>query len=169
MIVVKVGGSLFDHPRLVLGLRKYLITLRTEEVWLVPGGGSVVEAIRKLNAIHQLGEEASHWLALQALEVTGEFVKQTIAPGERSGLSRPSAYLEDDDWESLVPNDEDETGELPSSEWSASGLLLFLVAQASRLCFPNRLRAQRVGRHETVLEATRTCSVGGRSLRSDRH
>jgi aspartokinase-like uncharacterized kinase len=108
MIVVKVGGSLFDHPRLVPELRRYLIALPTEEVWLVPGGGSFVEAIRKLDAIHQLGEETSHWLALRALEVTGEFLKGTIAPGQHSGLSRPSAYLEDDDWESLVPNDDDQ-------------------------------------------------------------
>ena len=45
MIVVKVGGSLFDHPRLASGLRAYLHSLAPQEVLLVPGGGPFAEAV----------------------------------------------------------------------------------------------------------------------------
>ncbi|MBA4186417.1 MAG: hypothetical protein C0467_00215 [Planctomycetaceae bacterium] len=79
MIVVKVGGSLFDHPQLGPGLRAYLASLAPEKLLLVPGGGDVVEAIRKLDAIHSLGEEVCHWLALQGMAVAGEFLKQLIS------------------------------------------------------------------------------------------
>ena len=75
MIVVKVGGSLYDHPRLGPGLRTYLDTL-PEPVLLVPGGGEFADAVRKLDALHQLGEESSHWLALHAMNLAGEFLRQ---------------------------------------------------------------------------------------------
>ena len=48
MIVVKVGGSLFDHPRLGPGLRAYLDSLAPADVLLVPGGGPVAGAVREV-------------------------------------------------------------------------------------------------------------------------
>ena len=39
MIVVKIGGSLFDHPRLGAGLC-HLDALAPSDVLLVPGGGA---------------------------------------------------------------------------------------------------------------------------------
>ncbi|HEY3787576.1 MAG TPA: hypothetical protein VGL71_01920 [Urbifossiella sp.] len=77
MIVVKVGGSLYDHPRLGLGLLAYLNSL-PEPVLLVPGGGSFADAVRKLDAIHHLGDDASHSLAMKAMNLAGEFLKQLI-------------------------------------------------------------------------------------------
>ena len=74
MIVVKVGGSLYDHPRLGPGLRAFLDSLG-EPVLLVPGGGGFADAVRKLDALHQLGEEVSHRLALQAMNLAGNFLK----------------------------------------------------------------------------------------------
>jgi 5-(aminomethyl)-3-furanmethanol phosphate kinase len=71
MIVVKVGGSLFDHPKLGSGLRAFLKSLTPSRVLLVPGGGSVAEAVRDLDRIYALGEYASHWLALRAMDVMG--------------------------------------------------------------------------------------------------
>jgi 5-(aminomethyl)-3-furanmethanol phosphate kinase len=78
VIVVKVGGSLFDHPRLGPGLRAYLESLAPYEVLLIPGGGDLAETVRKLDRLHGLGEEASHWLALQTMTITGEFLSQLI-------------------------------------------------------------------------------------------
>jgi aspartokinase-like uncharacterized kinase len=49
-------------------------------VLLVPGGGPTVDAIRRLDAVHNLGEEASHWLALQALSVNAHFLERLL-PG----------------------------------------------------------------------------------------
>jgi aspartokinase-like uncharacterized kinase len=80
VIVVKVGGSLFDHPRLGPGLRAYLDSLAPANVLLVPGGGDVVEAVRKLDAIHALGEETCHELALCGMELTGAFLLRLIGP-----------------------------------------------------------------------------------------
>src|SRR5262249_17943390 len=78
VIVVKVGGSLFDHPRLGPGLRAYLDSLGPARALLVPGGGIVADAVRQLDRVHNLGEEASHWIALRAMEVTGEFLARLI-------------------------------------------------------------------------------------------
>ncbi len=83
MIVVKVGGSLFDHPQLVPGLRGYLDSLAPSELLLVPGGGKVVDAVRELDRVHGLGEDLSHGLAVWALGVTAEFLIHTVARGPR--------------------------------------------------------------------------------------
>jgi aspartokinase-like uncharacterized kinase len=74
MIVVKVGGSLYDHPRLGPGLRAYLDALGAP-VLLVPGGGPLADAVRRLDRTHRLGAEAAHWLALRALAVATGFLE----------------------------------------------------------------------------------------------
>jgi 5-(aminomethyl)-3-furanmethanol phosphate kinase len=99
MIVVKVGGSLYDHPRLGPALRAYLESLAPDDVLLIPGGGDLVEAVRKLDRAHGLGEEASHWLALQAMNVTGDFLKRLIelpAFGSRVRIPDCRAFAWDD-------------------------------------------------------------------------
>lgn len=74
MIVVKVGGSLYSHPKLGHGLQAWLQSLN-EPVLLVPGGGPFADAVRQLNRIHGLAETASHWLAIRAMDQAGEFLK----------------------------------------------------------------------------------------------
>ncbi|VTR91824.1 Aspartate/glutamate/uridylate kinase OS=Pirellula staleyi (strain ATCC 27377 / DSM 6068 / ICPB 4128) GN=Psta_3593 PE=4 SV=1 [Gemmata massiliana] len=78
MIVVKVGGSLFDSPALGPALRTFIESLKPADVLLVPGGGPVADAVRELDRTHGLGEEASHWLALQALSVTKAFLERVV-------------------------------------------------------------------------------------------
>lgn len=82
MIVVKVGGSLFDHPRLGAGLRAYLDSLAPTDVLLVPGGGAAAKVVRELDRTHALGEEASHWLAIAAMDVMGNTLR-VLVPGAR--------------------------------------------------------------------------------------
>jgi aspartokinase-like uncharacterized kinase len=77
--VVKVGGSLYDLPDLRTRLRTWLAQLDADKVLLVPGGGATADAIRHLDRVHQLGEEASHWLAIQALSVNARFL-QVLLP-----------------------------------------------------------------------------------------
>lgn len=78
LTVVKVGGSLFDHPRLRAGLRRYLGSLAGRTL-LVAGGGDFAEAVRRLDRSHALGEEAAHWLALQSLTLSHAFLNQLLA------------------------------------------------------------------------------------------
>src|SRR5262249_46902670 len=97
MIVVKVGGSLYDHPRLGPGLRAFLETL-PGPVLLVPGGGPFADAVRQLDAVHRLGEEAAHWLALRSLDAAAEFLKRLPLPfGSRLNVLDAFAFAVEDD------------------------------------------------------------------------
>ena len=77
MTVVKVGGSLYDHPALAAGLRSYLMTLPPPVV-LVPGGGPLADAVRQLDAVHRLGEAAAHRVALRSLSTAAEFLRALV-------------------------------------------------------------------------------------------
>jgi aspartokinase-like uncharacterized kinase len=79
-LVIKVGGSLYDLPDLGARLRSFLQSLDTSSVLLVPGGGILADAIRDLDAGHQIGEEVAHWLALRCLTVAAHFLS-ALLPG----------------------------------------------------------------------------------------
>jgi aspartokinase-like uncharacterized kinase len=79
MIVVKVGGSLYDLPDLGDRLRRFLGTL-AGPVLLFPGGGITADAIREFDRVHRLGDEAAHWLALGACSLNGRLLAQLL-PG----------------------------------------------------------------------------------------
>ena len=101
MIVVKIGGSLFDHPRLgALGLQAYLDALAPSDVLLVPGGGAAVEAVRVLDRVHALGEEASHWLAIAAMDVM-ENTLRVLVPEFACSIASPSCRTMNPDQERL--------------------------------------------------------------------
>ena len=77
--IVKVGGSLFDLPDLAARLHAWLARLDVSPVMLIPGGGVTADAVRALDRTHHLGEEASHWLALEALSINARFL-QVLLP-----------------------------------------------------------------------------------------
>jgi len=79
-LVAKVGGSLYDWPELGPRLRAWIAALAPATALLVPGGGPIAEAVRILDRGLGLGEEASHWLALQALALNARFL-QALLPG----------------------------------------------------------------------------------------
>lgn len=78
MIVVKVGGSLFDHAGFGPAIRRWLDQFR-EPITLVVGGGKCADAVREYDQVHGLGEERSHWLALRAMAMTGNMLLSMIA------------------------------------------------------------------------------------------
>jgi aspartokinase-like uncharacterized kinase len=78
--VVKVGGSLYDLPDLGQRLRAWLSRLTETFVVIVPGGGRMTDAIRSMDKIHGIGEEAAHWLALRALTLNAHWLRQLL-PG----------------------------------------------------------------------------------------
>lgn len=102
MTVVKVGGSLYDHPRLGPGLDRYLAGL-PGPVLLVPGGGPAADVVRAWDRVHRLGEEAAHWLALRSLTLTAAFL---------AGLVRRDGVTVLDPWAFAV-EDEGRPGSLP--------------------------------------------------------
>lgn len=127
MIVVKVGGSLYDHPGLGSGLRSYLGSLGSP-VLLVPGGGAVTDAVRELDILHQLGEEAAHWLALRSLAVTAGFLRH-LTLGWRLRVTVLDAFA-------FAVEDESRQGALPHS-WAVTSDSIAaraaVVHQAERL------------------------------------
>ena len=86
--VVKLGGSLLDLPDLTDRLRAFLEAYGGERLALVVGGGARADTVRRLDQQQHLGEEAAHWLALEALE---ENARQVAAAMPRSRLVRDPA------------------------------------------------------------------------------
>jgi len=123
-VVVKVGGSLFDWPELGPRLRQFIATLAPRPVLLVPGGGSLTEAIREWDATHGLGEEASHWMALRTL-TTSAALLEVLVPGAE--VIDPFRFARED---------EAHVGRLPHS-WDATSdsfaARIAVVRGASRL------------------------------------
>jgi aspartokinase-like uncharacterized kinase len=77
-VVVKVGGSLYDHPHLGPGLRAWLA--RLESPLVVPGGGPSADVVRGFDATHALGPDAAHWLAIRSLAVPTGLLRHLL-PG----------------------------------------------------------------------------------------
>jgi 5-(aminomethyl)-3-furanmethanol phosphate kinase len=88
VIVVKVGGSLYDHPRLGPGLKAYLEKLPAP-ILVVAGGGRFADVVRHLDAVHHLGDDICHRLALHAMNLAGEFLTSLGALG---GFSQPVPF-----------------------------------------------------------------------------
>jgi aspartokinase-like uncharacterized kinase len=93
LLVVKVGGSLFDLPGLSTKLRAWLDQHAAHPILLVPGGGAVADVIRTLDQQHDLGEEKAHWLALRAMQLNAYFLAALLP--ETPVLQDPTAWLAD--------------------------------------------------------------------------
>lgn len=82
LVVIKVGGSLYDLDDLGPRLRRWLETdarVRSPAtVVLVPGGGPMADAVREYDRCHGLGAEAAHWLALRALSLNAFFLAELV-------------------------------------------------------------------------------------------
>ena len=100
--IVKVGGSLYDWPMLGERLRAWLHELNAERVLIVPGGGAAADAVRAYDGVHQLGEEASHWLAIQAVSLNARLLQQLLPEAnviaDPRGIRFQSCNAEPHDW-----------------------------------------------------------------------
>ena len=76
--VVKVGGSLLDWPPLASALRQWLDSQPEGITVLVCGGGPLTDVIRRLDRDFWLGEEAAHWLCIDALAITARVLKSIL-------------------------------------------------------------------------------------------
>ncbi|HJS58285.1 MAG TPA: protein kinase [Vicinamibacteria bacterium] len=65
--VVKVGGSLLSagEPRTLVSA--LAVIARAHRLVVVPGGGPFADAVREVSARHALDDNASHWMAVLAM------------------------------------------------------------------------------------------------------
>jgi aspartokinase-like uncharacterized kinase len=146
--VVKIGGSLLTWPDLPTCLVDFLQSRVNERHVLIVGGGTLVDEIRRLDALHGIGEFAAHWLAIRALDVTARIL-QTLIFGlevveDRAGRDRawakscvpilaPRAFLQED---AKLAGPLPETWSVTSDSiaarvaerWNAAGLVLLKSA-----------------------------------------
>lgn len=93
LVVVKVGGSLLDWSGLREAIGSFLDEMGREysHVLIVTGGGELAEAIRHADQTHQLGEAASHQLAIEAMQLSASLLASILAP--RAALVRTREEL----------------------------------------------------------------------------
>lgn len=83
LIVMKIGGSLCGLPDFGARLRWLIETSGEARHLLIVGGGPAADLVRTWDDRHELGEEASHWLALQSLQLTAGLAKTVLLPAEQ--------------------------------------------------------------------------------------
>ncbi len=80
--VIKVGGSLFRRPGFASRLQAFLCRRGGRPGLLVPGGGELVDVLRRWHRRHGWSETAAHWAAVRALDVNAWLV-HCMLPGSR--------------------------------------------------------------------------------------
>lgn len=69
--IVKLGGSLLNHPDLISYFRRWLdANIRFESVGVVIGGGKTVDAMRELWQCQPLSTTLMHWRCIDLLDAT---------------------------------------------------------------------------------------------------
>ncbi len=95
MIVVKLGGSLYDHPSLRVGLNRWLESIPSP-VLLVAGGGAFADSVRALDRLHDIGAEAAHRVAIRSMAIAAELLKSLIQKEDLIQFDVFNFCLEDD-------------------------------------------------------------------------
>lgn len=72
--VIKLGGSLLDLPDLAARLRAWVAGQPPARNLILVGGGRFVDELRRLDALHGVGNESAHWLALRAMSLTARLL-----------------------------------------------------------------------------------------------
>jgi aspartokinase-like uncharacterized kinase len=142
LVIVKVGGSLYELPELASKLEQWLASLATSHVLLIPGGGSTADLVRAWDRLHDLGEERSHWLAIQALTLNANFLERllknarVVASLAECGVVWKSRTIPILDPRSILEADEGNPDRLPHT-WDATSdsvaARVAILARAKRL------------------------------------
>jgi aspartokinase-like uncharacterized kinase len=70
LIVLKIGGSLFDSGRELLKQ----VAEERKDVLVVPGGGAFADKVRDIYSRKSLSDDAAHWMALLAMDQYGVYL-----------------------------------------------------------------------------------------------
>lgn len=80
-VVVKIGGSLLAHPAtLDRVMAAAAEAARRWRVLIVPGGGPMADAVRQVDGALHLSPDASHWMAVKAMDQLAELLADRYAP-----------------------------------------------------------------------------------------
>jgi len=100
MIVVKLGGSLYNTPELSSWLHTLADYSQQQAIVIVPGGGPFADQVRTAQNLHQFDDSTAHHMALLAMKQFGLMMidlEQACQPFD-ANLAHPlSIYLPDDD------------------------------------------------------------------------
>lgn len=79
-IVIKIGGAtLFQPNGFETELRKLLSQNQNAQVWLMAGGGDLVETMRNAHQIYpKLDDEEMHWRCVELLDYTWSIAKEVF-------------------------------------------------------------------------------------------
>ena len=76
--VVKIGGSLFDHPRLAEAWNEWLSREPRKTTIIIAGGGPYADLVRDWDQQFLLGEETAHWMCVASMNVTATLLQQRL-------------------------------------------------------------------------------------------
>ncbi len=75
-LVVKLGGSILHRTDGIAHFQNWLAKQTAQRLFLIVGGGEIIEALRDLNSKYQLDEVEMHWRCIRLLDATFEIVKE---------------------------------------------------------------------------------------------
>ncbi|NQZ52690.1 MAG: delta 1-pyrroline-5-carboxylate synthetase [Piscirickettsiaceae bacterium] len=78
MIVVKLGGSLYNTPELKLWLKTLTIQAKSHPIIIVPGGGPFADQVRHAQETHQFSDSHAHHMALLAMSQFGLLLSSLV-------------------------------------------------------------------------------------------
>lgn len=71
-VVVKIGGSLLRGGNIAERVETYCRSLGDASVWMIVGGGGLIDAVRQLDSLRSLQPIANHWRCVDLLDATFE-------------------------------------------------------------------------------------------------
>ena len=102
MIVIKLGGSLFDTPELRSWMQALADYSKQVPIVIVPGGGPFADQVRLANSHYKLKDKTAHHMALLAMKQFGLLLadiepKADLINTNRRITSPLSVWVPDDD------------------------------------------------------------------------
>ena len=82
-IIVKIGGKILEDKEnlqsTIAQLRELLKKKIVQNVLIIPGGGSLANFVRKIDAKLNIGDDLSHWMAILAMDYNGMELSKKIS------------------------------------------------------------------------------------------
>jgi len=127
VIIVKVGGSLYNTPELAHWLSALAAYSLQQPIVIVPGGGPFADQVRVAQQYHHFNDETAHHMAIIAMKQFG-LLLSSLAPSSQiiNGNALPTSAFSI--W---LPDDELLTEPLLLKSWdsSADSIALLLADQ----------------------------------------